>query len=187
MTREPESKPRKSVQVVKMNLLLNFRAPCGTQTGPTPTGQVLLLFPFFCLLPYADVLALFPVPAGGLFQAQPAFRPAHYRPHQQGESLGLPSQLPCEDVGGLRPSWSRVLCLLNPQRLFTIDRTHAESPGYQPFQYAYEGRGSQCTSLDGMSLSSLGHDFTFLNNLGPSFNTLGQICQQNLEKRDIEL
>lgn len=71
-------------------LFLNFRAPCGTQTGPAPTGQVLLLFPFFYLLPYANVLPLFPVRAGGLFQPQPAFRPAHSWSHWQGESVGLP-------------------------------------------------------------------------------------------------
>lgn len=170
-----------------MNLFLKFRAQGGTQTGPAPTGQVLLLFPFFCLLPYANVLVLFPVRAGRLFHAQPAFRPAPSRPHQQGESFGLPSQVPYDDVGGWRPSWSLVLWLLNPQRLYTTDRTHAESPGYQPFCYAYEGQGSRCTSLDRISLSTLGVDMTFLNNLGPSFNTLGQICQQHLKRKDIEL
>lgn len=97
------------------------------------------------------------------------------------------SQVPYDDVGGLRPSWLLVLWLLNPQRLYTIDRKRAESPEYQPFCYAYEGQGSQCASLDQLSLSTSGDDLTFLNNLGPSFNKLGQICQQNLEEKDIEL
>lgn len=75
----------------------------------------------------------------------------------------------------------------SPQRLYTVDGTHAEFPEYQPFYYAYEGRGSRCASLDGISLSTLEDDMTFANNLGPSFNTLGQICLQNLEEKDMEL
>ena len=163
---------------MKVNLFLNFRTSCGNQTGLAPTGQVLILFPFFYLGAQANVLSLFLVRAGGLFQAQPASSPAHSKSHWQGESFGLPSHDPYDGLGGSRATWSPVLWLLVPQRLHTIDRVCPESQEYQPFCYAYEGLGSQCTSLDGISLSTLEDDLTFLNNLGPSFNTLGQICQQ---------
>lgn len=71
-----------------------------------------------------------------------------------------------------------------PQRLSTIDGTQAESPEDRPFCYAYEGLGSRSSSLDELSLSSLEDGLSFLNNLGPSFNKLGQICQQNLEEKN---
>ncbi|XP_029689503.1 cadherin-like protein 26 isoform X2 [Takifugu rubripes] len=73
------------------------------------------------------------------------------------------------------------------RRLYTLDGTKAYSPEFGPFIYAHEGGGSRCPSLDGISMNTTEEDLTFLNNLGPKFKTLGQICQQALEQKDVEL
>ncbi|XP_051736897.1 cadherin-like protein 26 [Ctenopharyngodon idella] len=58
-------------------------------------------------------------------------------------------------------------------------------PAYSPYQYEYEGKGSDCQSLDQLTVSNLGNNLDFLQNLGPKFSTLGGICQQSLERRNV--
>ncbi|XP_043080821.1 cadherin-like protein 26 [Puntigrus tetrazona] len=60
-------------------------------------------------------------------------------------------------------------------------------PAYSPYQYEYEGRGSDCQSLDQLTVSNLGENLDFLQNLGPKFNTLGGICRQSMERRNVQL
>lgn len=60
-------------------------------------------------------------------------------------------------------------------------------PPHQPRVYAYEGQGSKCQSLDEMSLSNLGDDLEFLENLGPTFNNLGSLCHQAMQGRTSHL
>ncbi|XP_061908259.1 cadherin-like protein 26 isoform X1 [Entelurus aequoreus] len=88
----------------------------------------------------------------------------------------------CVQGGSLRSN-NNISDQLN-RRIHMMDRNH---PEYQAHDYAYEGEGSRCQSLDELSFSNSGEDFHFLNDLGPQFGHLGCICNQMIGEKGTQL
>ncbi|XP_053280016.1 cadherin-2-like [Pleuronectes platessa] len=72
-------------------------------------------------------------------------------------------------------------------RVYLVDGDFIDHPMHQPFEYDYEGQNSKCQSLDKLSLSNLGDDTEFLNDLGPKFMTLGNICHQTAPDNNTQI
>ncbi|XP_055078977.1 cadherin-like protein 26 [Periophthalmus magnuspinnatus] len=70
------------------------------------------------------------------------------------------------------------------KKLHLLSGGQAEDVGYHPHEYAYEGNGSRSQSLDQLSMGNL-DDLQFLDDLGPKFKTLGGICQNGIEQKNI--
>ncbi|XP_017265201.1 cadherin-like protein 26 isoform X2 [Kryptolebias marmoratus] len=79
----------------------------------------------------------------------------------------------------LRALSSQVLECHISQKVPTLSECDPSSLDYMPTYYANEGNGSICQSLDQLSLNNQEEDLNFLDNLGPRFKTLGEICQQS--------
>lgn len=75
------------------------------------------------------------------------------------------------------------LTLSIAQRLDEVDGTYEDYLHDQPRRYAYEGQGSRCQSLDGMTLSNLGEDLGFLDDLDPKFTSLAGVCRSAFQER----
>uniref|UniRef100_A0A9J7Y697 Cadherin 26, tandem duplicate 1 n=1 Tax=Cyprinus carpio carpio TaxID=630221 RepID=A0A9J7Y697_CYPCA len=73
------------------------------------------------------------------------------------------------------------------RKISGFSEEQGDFPAYSAYQYAYEGRGSDCQSLDQLTVSNLGDNLDFLQTLGPKFNSLGGICQQSMEHRNVRL
>ncbi|KAK2885915.1 hypothetical protein Q8A67_016752 [Cirrhinus molitorella] len=73
------------------------------------------------------------------------------------------------------------------RKLSGFPEEQKDYPAYFPYEYGYEGTGSDCQSLDQLTVSNLGDNMDFLQNLGPKFSNLGGICQQSVERRNIRL
>ncbi|XP_047466252.1 cadherin-like protein 26 isoform X2 [Mugil cephalus] len=72
-------------------------------------------------------------------------------------------------------------------RLLAAAGNNGSHDTHLPYIYADEGEGSVCLTLDQLSVSNLGDDLQFLDNLGPKFKTLGNICQQDIQPKTVKL
>lgn len=52
-----------------------------------------------------------------------------------------------------------------------------------PYDYSSEGTNTNAVSLDKLSFRSMGGDLDPLENLGPQFCILGEICQQGIREK----
>ncbi|XP_060930144.1 cadherin-like protein 26 [Limanda limanda] len=73
------------------------------------------------------------------------------------------------------------------RKVHLVDGDIIDHPMQQPFAYAYEGQNSECQSLDKLSLSNLGDETEFLNDLGPKFMTLGNIWHQTAPDNNTQI
>nr|XP_015823801.2 cadherin-like protein 26 [Nothobranchius furzeri] len=66
---------------------------------------------------------------------------------------------------------------------------HEEAEGQEnsPIKFAYEGEGSRCGSLDELTFDILDGNLSFLDHLGPRFNTLAVMCNSSAVKATEEL
>lgn len=72
------------------------------------------------------------------------------------------------------------------QKLYKLSMEQQGFPEYQPHDYSSEGTNVGAVSLDKLSFHTTGEDLEFLENLGPKFCTLSEICPQGIkEKRDM--
>ncbi|TNN43108.1 Cadherin-like protein 26 [Liparis tanakae] len=107
---------------------------------------------------------------------------------QGGQSMYWNSNRMNTYQGGSSSRDNRSVGLLSDQyisdhidrRMDEVDGNLDSLPTYQPHQYAYEGEGSRCQSLDQLSLSNMGDDLMFLNDLGPKFKTLAGVSHQKI-------
>ena len=60
-------------------------------------------------------------------------------------------------------------------------------PGYSLNEFAYEGNGSRCQSLDDLSFDNAEESMDFLRDLGPNFKALGGICDKHMQEKNMEL
>ncbi|XP_056126658.1 cadherin-like protein 26 [Rhinichthys klamathensis goyatoka] len=73
------------------------------------------------------------------------------------------------------------------RKISGLPEAKKDYPEYSPYLYEYEGKGSDCQSLDQLTVSNLGDNLDFLQDLGPKFSTLGEICQRPVERRNVRL
>ncbi|KAG5281876.1 hypothetical protein AALO_G00049790 [Alosa alosa] len=72
------------------------------------------------------------------------------------------------------------------RRLYEIGEEQVDHPGCSLQVFAYEGDGSRCQSLDELSFDEWEEGTDFLQNLGPSFKTLGGICKKHMQEKNME-
>ncbi|XP_062397731.1 cadherin-like protein 26 isoform X2 [Sardina pilchardus] len=96
-------------------------------------------------------------------------------------------------TGTMRTGFSRSISCTDryiadhiDRRLYEIGEEQVDYPGCSLHEYAYEGNGSRCQSLDALSFDDLEDSTDFLRNLGPSFKALGGICQKHMQEKNMK-
>ncbi|XP_062248552.1 cadherin-like protein 26 [Platichthys flesus] len=163
------------------------RGPLSTSLGSAGVGSIILGLLIFLLL-----LLVFKCKCG-----QGAMKHITL-PHDEGSqtlmkyneegggaaSTAMPT-MPWISSNGVTVTDSRKTS--NGQKVYLVDGDIINRPTQQPFEYAYEGQDSECQSLDKLSLSNLGDDTEFLNDLGPKFMTLGNIFHQTAPDNNTQI
>ncbi|XP_061591783.1 cadherin-like protein 26 [Cololabis saira] len=80
----------------------------------------------------------------------------------------------------------RLECLIK-ERQIVADTKLEDQVEYQPFTFAFEGQGSTCQSLDKLSVDNLEDGLQFLDDVGPRFKTLAEICNHSMQTKNIQL
>lgn len=73
------------------------------------------------------------------------------------------------------------------KKLYGFEEEQKDYPVYIAYQYEYEGRGSECESLDQLTVSNLGDNLEFLQNLGPKFVPLAGVCQEKMPHKSVRV
>lgn len=73
------------------------------------------------------------------------------------------------------------------QRLFVLNGLDANFNNNEPHVYAEEGELHKVHSLDDISIADNSQGLDFLQDLGPKFRTLGEVCQEGLAQKGFTL
>ncbi|XP_055044373.2 cadherin-like protein 26 isoform X1 [Misgurnus anguillicaudatus] len=73
------------------------------------------------------------------------------------------------------------------KKLYGFEEDQKDYPVYIAYEYDYEGRGSECESLDKLTVSNLGDNLDFLQNLGPKFIPLAGVCQEKMPQKSVRV
>lgn len=80
-----------------------------------------------------------------------------------------------------------VLIISSPNEPLLQKLQEVNIPEYHPRDYSSEGTMINAMSLDRLSVSSTGGGLDFLQNIGTKFSTLGEICQQAIEEKNMKV
>ncbi|KAG7261456.1 hypothetical protein CRUP_000946, partial [Coryphaenoides rupestris] len=114
--------------------------------------------------------------------------------YTRSQSVKQPQRSSMGDAGEMNLARSRSMYstmntnnrTMSNRKLYALGEGPADYPLYRPLEYAYEGDGSKCQSLDKLSMD-LADDLDFLGDLGPKFQTLGGLVQQGMREKSTQL
>ncbi|XP_047663486.1 cadherin-like protein 26 isoform X2 [Tachysurus fulvidraco] len=87
---------------------------------------------------------------------------------------------------GLSRTFSFNMEDLLQTRLSKLNKEHQDFPEYHPQIYNSEGTNNDTVSLDKLSIHSAKNELDNLQNLGPKFNNLEEICKEAIKEKKIK-